>query len=165
MSEAKGESKKKSGEKSKSTIHPTNAAPKPGLANGGRLYYKEEIGLSGWSQHVDDATGRTYYFSSQTQESTWVEPEEVKAARAIVGRGDEITSSSASLPRAVDSHLGKVFADDRRDSTAPRPTSIHEEAYVPVSFARKSLEEMGNGMKQAQTRFAKQTGQLIEYYS
>eukprot|EP00946_MAST-07B_sp_MAST-7B-sp1_P001759 g1759.t1 len=143
---------------------PPLAAPKPSADDGGLLYYKQEVGLSGWSQHVDDISGRTYWFSSRTQESTWVEPVEVTAARAAAGRGDNLNSLTGELPRAVDSHLGKVFADDRRGSAAQASTSIREEAYVPVSFACKQLEEMEKGMKQAQRRFAKQTDEMVGYY-
>ena len=42
---------------------PPSAAPKPSGSDGGLLYYKQEVGLSGWSQHVDDISGRTYWFS------------------------------------------------------------------------------------------------------
>ena len=31
-----------------------SAAPKPSGSDGGLQYYKQEVGLSGWSQHVDD---------------------------------------------------------------------------------------------------------------
>jgi hypothetical protein len=135
----------------------------PQHPTGGKLYYKNEIGLSGWSEHIAEATGKKYWFSSVTQESTWEEPPEVAAARNVVGHGDEVKSNNV-LPRTVDAHVGKIFADDRRPGTAIPPPVIEEEAYVPVSFAKARMETMENGMKLAQKRFSDQTSKLAEYY-
>ena len=85
----------------------------PNHPDGGQLFYKDEIGLSGWSEHVAEESGKKYWFSSVTQESTWSEPAEVTAARNVVGHGDEVKSNNI-LPRTVDAHVGKIFADDRR---------------------------------------------------
>ena len=142
------------------TTETTNKVPRP---DGGQLFYKDEIGLSGWSEHTEEGTDKKYWFSSVTQESTWTEPSEVAAARNVVGHGDEVKSNSI-LPRTVDAHVGKVFADDRRPGTALPPPVIEEEAYVPVSFAKARLETMETGMKVAQQRFSDQTSKLAEYY-
>ena len=142
-----------------------NATPteKPHQPTGGKLFYQDEIGLSGWSEHQDEDNGRKYWFSSVTQESTWTEPAEVTAARTVVGHGDEVKTNNI-LPRTVDAHVGKIFGDDRRPGTAIAPPMIEEEAYVPVSFAKARLETMEEGMKVQQKRFINQTGKLAEYY-
>ena len=135
----------------------------PNHPDGGQLFYKDEIGLSGWSEHVAEESGKKYWFSSVTQESTWSEPAEVTAARNVVGHGDEVKSNNI-LPRTVDAHVGKIFADDRRPGTAVPPPVIEEEAYVPVSFAKEKLDDMEAGMKVAQKRVSEQTTKLAEYY-
>ena len=140
-----------------------NSLP-PDHPDGGKLFYKDEIGLSGWSEHVDEESKRKYWFSSVTQESVWTEPPEVTAARVVVGHGDEVKTNNI-LPRTVDAHVGKIFGDDRRPGMAVPPPVIEEEAYVPVSFAKARLETMEAGMKVAQKRFSDQTGKLAEYYS
>ena len=63
---------------------------------------------SGWTEHLDVASGRTYYFNKTTKETTWTRPKSVKEVNGVTPDIKGVVSVQMSNMKSLETQLSNV---------------------------------------------------------
>ena len=112
--------------------------------------------------NVSSSVGNDSSFTTTKQKEGGISAYVTRSDSFVIG-GDATRGKNAGVITSVDSKTGKVL-HNKAINNAPKPPKVHEEAYVPVSYARKRIADMSEDMIKMKVGFQEKILQLDKFY-